>query len=253
MTLLRRRSAWLFQIGFLLLLGIAWYWSNRLNLVHPILLPPIGSVAVQFTEIVSRGEFWPDLKVTMYELISAFTLATVAGLLVGFAVSFTRFSVRVFDPLLAGMYSIPAVLLFPLFVLVFGIGSGSKIALGMTIAFFPIALNTIAAFSSVERAYVRAAYSMGASSQQMFWQVMLPAGFPLVLSGLRIGMITSFLSILGAETIASIGGLGHRIVSYVEIMESDKMFAFILIVLIVAFILNGIAAAVDSWGRRKFT
>jgi ABC-type nitrate/sulfonate/bicarbonate transport system permease component len=253
MTPSLRRSARLFQVGFVLLLVAAWYWGNRLSLVHPMLLPPLGSVVTQFAEIVAQGAFWPDLRVTMYEHVSAFSLATVAGLLVGFTVSFTRFSVRVFDPLLAGMYSIPAVLLFPLFVLVFGIGPGSKIALGATIAFFPIALNTIAAFSTVDRAYVRAAHSMGASSQQMFWQVMLPAGFPIVLSGLRIGMITSFLSILGAETIASLDGLGHRIVAYVEIMESDKMFAFILIALIVAFVLNGIASAVDSWGRRNFT
>jgi len=248
-----RRSVWLIQIGFVLVLLVAWYWASSQRLIHPILLPPLQSVAAQFSEIVASGAFWPDLRVTIYEHLSAFTLATIAGLLTGFAVSFTRFSVRVFDPLLTGMYSVPAVLLFPLFVLVFGIGPGSKIALGATIAFFPVALNTIAAFSTVDRSYVRAAYSMGASPQQLFWQVMLPAGFPVVLSGLRIGMITSFLSILGAETIASIGGLGHRIVAYVEIMESDKMFAFILIALIVAFILNGIATAVDSWGQRNFT
>jgi ABC-type nitrate/sulfonate/bicarbonate transport system permease component len=247
------RTVWLVQIGFVLLLLVLWYWAGSNEFIHPLLLPPLGSVATQFVDLVSGGGFWPDLRVTMYQHLSAFALATVAGLTVGFAVSFTRFSVRVFDPLLAGMYSIPAVLLFPLFVLVFGIGSGSKIALGTTIAFFPIALNTIAAFSSVDRAYVRAARSMGASSQQLFWQVMLPAGFPVVLSGLRIGMITSFLAILGGETIASLAGLGHRIVAYVEIMESDKMFAFILIALIVAFTLNGIATAIDSWGRRKFT
>jgi ABC-type nitrate/sulfonate/bicarbonate transport system permease component len=247
------RSVVLVQVGFVLLLLVAWYWASSNELIHPLLLPPLGSVAGQFFDIVSQGKFWPDLRITIYEHLSAFALATVAGLTVGFSVSFTRFSVRVFDPLLAGMYAIPAVLLFPLFVLVFGIGPGSKIALGTTIAFFPIALNTIAAFSSVDRAYVRAARSMGASSQQLFWQVMLPAGFPVVLNGLRIGMITSFLAILGGETIASLGGLGHRIVAYVEIMESDRMFAFILIALIFAFILNGIATAVDSWGRRNFT
>ena len=248
-----RRSVWFVQIGFVLLLLAVWYWASSNEFVHPLLLPPLDSVASQFVEIVSQGKFWPDLRITVYEHLSAFTMATVAGLTAGFAVSFTRFSVRVFDPLLAGMYAIPAILLFPLFVLVFGIGPGSKIALGATIAFFPIALNTIAAFSSVDRAYVRAARSMGASSRQLFWQVMLPAGFPVVLNGLRIGMITSFLAILGTETIASLGGLGHRIVALVENMETDRMFAFILIALIVAFILNGFAPAVESWGRRNFT
>ena len=151
----------------------------------------------------------------------------------------------------AGLYAIPAILLFPLYVLFFGIGPASKIAMGATIAFFPVVLNTIAGLSCVERLYVTAARSMGASPRQMFWSVMLPAAFPVFLTGLRMGLILAFLSILGSETIASFSGLGHRIVELGENMDTSKMFAYIVFVIAIALVLNaGVSFAESRGGRR---
>jgi ABC-type nitrate/sulfonate/bicarbonate transport system permease component len=158
--------------------------------------------------------------------------------------------VRVFDPLLAGIYSIPAILLFPLYVLFFGLGAGSKIAIGANIAFFPVVLNTIAGFANVDKTYVTAARSMGASGAQMFWSVMLPAAFPVVLTGLRIGFIIAFLAILGSETIASLAGLGHRIVTYAESMDPAKMFAYIFFAIFIAVALNGVVSYVEARVKR---
>jgi ABC-type nitrate/sulfonate/bicarbonate transport system permease component len=134
--------------------------------------------------------------------------------------------------------------------LFFGLGAGSKIAIGTTIAFFPIILNTIAGFDYVDRSYITAARSMGASGVQMFWSVMLPAAFPVVLAGLRMGFILAFLSILGSETIASLAGLGHRIVSYAESMDPAKMFAYIFLAIIIAFLLNGFVSLIEARVKR---
>ncbi len=144
------------------------------------------------------------------------------------------YTVRVFDPLLAGFYSVPAILLFPLYLLFFGLGPASKIAIGTTIAFFPVALNTIAGLSFVNRSYVTAARSMGASDLQLFSTVMLPAALPVVLTGFRLGGIIAFMTILGCEMIASLSGLGHRIVEAGENMEPSKMFAGIIFAVLLA-------------------
>ena len=89
-----------------------------------------------------------------------------------------------FEPLLAGVYSVPIILFLPLYVLFFGLGPGSKIALGTTISFFPIVLNTIAGFGYVDKIFITAARSMGASDVQMFRYVLLPAALPVILTGL---------------------------------------------------------------------
>jgi ABC-type nitrate/sulfonate/bicarbonate transport system permease component len=136
-------------------------------------------------------------------------------------------------------------------VLWFGLGPASKIALGATISFFPIVLSTIAGFGRVEPMMVTAARSMGASDLQMFRYVLLPAALPVILTGLRIGFIIALLSILGSETIASLAGLGHKIVHLAEAMETARMFAYIAFVVAIAATLNTIASALERRAQRQ--
>lgn len=240
----------LVQLAFLASVLVAWQIATTRGHVSTLLLPPLVSVYNDFISLLAAGQFWPDLGTTLYELALAFLITAVAGTVIGYAVSRSAYSVKVFDPLFAGLYAIPSILLFPLYVLFFGIGPNSKIAMGATIAFFPVVLNTIAGLSFVNRAYVSAARSMGASSPQMFWSVMLPAAFPVLLTGLRMGLILAFLSILGTETIASFAGLGHRIVELGENLDTSKMFAYIIFVIAIALLLNAAVSVAEARGRR---
>jgi ABC-type nitrate/sulfonate/bicarbonate transport system permease component len=239
------------EIAFVLACGTLWYFTTAHGLVNPLLLPSFTQTMADLWSIVRGGVFWPDLAVTLYELVVAYAIAAVAAMCVGILVSRTRFSIRVFDPLFSSLYSIPTILLFPLFVLFFGVGPGSKIAMGATIAFFPIVLTTIAGLGNVDAALVKAARSMGASNWQMFSAVMLPASLPVVLGGLRLGMILALLAILASETIASFSGLGHQIVNYSDAMDTSKMFAYTLLVLVIATTLNRIVTAIEALARRK--
>ena len=239
------------QLEFLLLVAVVWQITVTRGWVSPLLLPPPAAVYREFLSLLKTGMFWPDLKVTLYELAVAFSIAAFAGSSIGYLVSRSRYAIRVFDPLFAGIFAIPAILLYPLYVLFFGLGPGSKIAMGATIAFFPIVLNTISGLSRVDSAYLTAARSMGASSPQMFWSVMLPAAFPIVLTGLRMGLILAFLSILGSETIASFSGLGHQIAGLAENMDTASMFAYIVFVLLIAFLLNFAVSFAEARGRRE--
>jgi ABC-type nitrate/sulfonate/bicarbonate transport system permease component len=135
-------------------------------------------------------------------------------------------------------------------VLFFGLGPASKIALGTTIAFFPIVLSTIAGFNNVDRTLVRAARSMGASNYQLFRYVLVPAALPVILTGLRMGFTVALLSILGSETIASLAGLGHHIVQLAEAMEMSRMFAYIVFVVAIATLLNVTVSYFEARGRR---
>jgi len=240
----------LVQAAFVAALALAWYLATYNGYISPILLPSLTASLHEFWLLLASGSYWPDLQVTLTELGTAFVIAAVLGCAIGYLVSRSGFTVRVFDPLFAGLYSIPLVLLFPLYVLFFGLGSGSKIAIGATIAFFPIVLNTIAGFDYVDKAYITAAKSMGASGFQMFWCIMLPAAFPVVITGLRMGFIVAFLSILGTETIASLAGLGHRIVTYAESMDPAKMFAYIFFAILIAFLLNFLVSTAERRARR---
>jgi len=238
------------QAGFLIALVALWFLATTRWRVSPLLLPNPVAVAGDFWDILKSGEFIGDLRVTLTELAVAFALAATSGVVVGYLISRSQYRIRVLEPLLAGIYSIPIILFLPLYVLFFGLGPASKIALGTTIGFFPIALNTIAGFGYVDKVLVTAARSMGASDYQLFRYVLVPAALPIVLSGMRMGFTVALLSIIGSETIASLAGLGHRIVHLAEGMEMARMFAYIAFVVAIAAILNAAVSALEARGRR---
>jgi ABC-type nitrate/sulfonate/bicarbonate transport system permease component len=239
------------QLGFLLALLVLWYLATNFWGVSQLLLPNPVAAWHQFADLLRSGAYLPDLRVTATEFAVAFVLATTSGTLVGFLVSRSRYLIRVFEPLFAGIFSIPIILFLPLYVLFFGLGPESKIALGTTISFFPIVLATIAGFGNVDRTLVTAARSMGASSFHLFRYVLLPGALPVILGGLRIGFTIALLSILGSETIASLAGLGHHIVDLAENLEMPRMFAYIAFVVVMVALLNGVVSYLEARGRRR--
>ena len=239
------------QVGFLVALVALWYLGTAYWGISRILLPNPVNVWAELKDILASGEYLPDLRVTLTELAVAFAISCTAGVTLGFLISRSQYLIKVFEPLLAGFYSVPVILFLPLYVLFFGLGPGSKIALGTTISFFPIVLNTIAGFGYVDKIFITAARSMGASDFQMFRYVLLPAAFPVILTGLRMGFTVALLSILGSETIASLAGLGHRIVHLAEAMETARMFAYIAFVVVIAALLNTAVSTLERRAKRR--
>src|SRR5215211_6651385 len=240
----------LVQAGFLIGLLALWFLATARWGVSHLLLPNPVRVYDELKDVLGSFEFWPDLRITLTELAIAFLISSVGGITLGYLLSRSQFLIRVFEPLMAGVYSIPIILFLPLYVLFFGLGPASKIALGTTISFFPIMLNTIAGFGYVDRIYVVAARAMGASDYQLFRYVLLPAALPVILTGLRMGFTVALLSILGSETIASLAGLGHKIVHLAEAMETARMFAYIAFAVAIAALLNFTVTLLEARGRR---
>jgi ABC-type nitrate/sulfonate/bicarbonate transport system permease component len=238
------------QVVFVLGLMVLWYLATTRWKVSHLLLPNPVIVWQELKDVLGSFEFWPDLRITLTELAIAFAISSIGGITLGYVLSRSQFLIRVFEPLMAGIYSIPIILFLPLYILFFGLGPASKIALGTTISFFPIVLNTIAGFGYVDKTFVVAARSMGASDFQLFRHVLMPAALPIILSGMRIGFTVALLSIIGSETIASLAGLGHRIVHLAEGMEIARMFAYIVFVVAIAMILNTCVSVLEARGKR---
>jgi ABC-type nitrate/sulfonate/bicarbonate transport system permease component len=243
-----RRRLWsrLVQIAFLAALLVVWFLATDVWGVSRILLPNPVNVWHQLVDVVASGAFIPDLRMTLGELAVAFAISMSLGVSIGYLISRSQYLIKVFEPLLAAIYAIPIILFLPLYVLLLGLGPGSKIALGATISFFPIVLNTIAGFGHVDRRLVTAARSMGASDLQMFRHVLVPAALPVMLAGLRMGFTVALLSVIASETIASFAGLGHRIVDLAENMDTARMFAYIVFVIAIVAFLNAVVSRLEG-------
>lgn len=234
------------KTGFVLALLLLWHVVTTAGMVSPFFLPEPSEAFSNFFRLIGTGEALPDLSITLLELSLAFPLAAVAGTIVGYLVSTHFYSIRVFEPVFAGLYAIPVIIFYPLNVLFFGLGVESKIVHGALFGFFPIVLNTIQGFARVDPVLIRLAHSLGASRRQIVTRVLFPAALPAMLTGYRMGFILSFLAIIGAETIASFAGLGHRIVWYAEALNMPMMFAYILFVILVAALMNALVSFVEA-------
>src|SRR5262245_64777503 len=133
----------LVQIVFLIVLLALWILATTKWGVSHLLLPNPVKVYDELKDVLASGEFIPDLRITLTELAVAFVLSSLSGITLGYLLSRSQFLIRVFEPLLAGVYSIPIILFLPLYVLFFGFGLASKIALGTAISYFLILFYTI--------------------------------------------------------------------------------------------------------------
>jgi len=232
------RTAAAIQIGFVLVVLAGWAFAANYRLVSVFFLPNPADVLDALIETIASGEMWRHLRVTLTELAIAFSLNSVLATVVGFLVTRSLNSTIVFEPIFAALFSIPIILFYPINVLIFGIGMESKIVQGALFGFFPIVLHTIAGFSSVNPTLIRFARVTGASQRQILTRILMPAAMPVLVGGYRIGFILTFLSIISAETITSLEGLGNRIVWHAEILQTAEMFAFIVVIIALAFLMN---------------
>lgn len=239
------------QIAFLAIMGGAWYFATQSGSISALFLPKPANVYATLERLMQTASFWSAVTVTITTILKAFAIAIVAGLVVGYAVTRSKLATQVIEPVIAGLFTVPITLFFPMFILFFGIGTGSKVAYGATYAFFPIALNTIAAFATMEERYLRAARSMGASQFETFRHVLLPGALPVLITGMRIGFFICFASVLGGETISSVAGIGRNIAHAAELMESARMYAWIVFVIATSVTLNLVVYAFENHIRSR--
>jgi ABC-type nitrate/sulfonate/bicarbonate transport system permease component len=239
------------QFAFLAIVAGAWYLATETGSVSRLFLPPPRQVMTALERLVQTPSFWSAVMVTLTTIAKAFAIAIVAGILAGYLITRSKLASRVIEPVLSGLFTIPITLFFPMFILFFGIGTGSKVAYGATYAFFPIVLNTIAAFTNMEERYLRAARSMGANQLDTFRYVLLPGALPVLITGMRIGFFICFASVLGGETISSVAGIGRNIALAAELMEPARMYSWILFVILTSVSLNMIVYSVENRIRSR--
>ena len=239
------------QIAFLAIMGGAWFFATESGSISALFLPKPANVYATLQRLMQTASFWSAVTVTLTTILKAFAIAIVAGLVVGYAVTRSKLATQVIEPVIAGLFTVPITLFFPMFILFFGIGTGSKVAYGATYAFFPIALNTIAAFSNMEERYLRAARSKGAGRLDTFRHVLLPGALPVLITGMRIGFFICFASVLGGETISSVAGIGRNIALAAELMESARMYAWISFVIFTSVTLNLLVYSLETHIRSR--
>lgn len=234
----RRRGALVLGILGILVWLCSWQLCAELNLLDPTFTSDPIEIARAFGSFYGGGNGIQALEISGSEFLIGFALALVVGLLAGIAIGWWRWVEELTDPLINFGYVTPRIALGPLFVIWFGIGIESKIAMIFTSAVFPILLNTISAVKTSDPALLRVALSFKASNTQLFRTIIVPGAIPQIVTGIRLGIGLGLIGMVVGELIASTGGLGFTILQAGNSYQTATMFVALFSVSIIGVLLT---------------
>ena len=223
----RSRSLGLRVLSPLVLLFL-WWGLARANWLPAGSLPTPYTVVKTFGTLFSHdlwGQIGDSLSLALFGLSIGVTLGFSLGLMAGLS----RIGEELFDAPLQMLRTVPFLALIPLFVVWMGIGELPKVALISLATTFPMYINTAAAMRNVDRRVVEAARSYGLHGVRLIREVIFPLSLPGLLTGLRFSLSISVLALVGAETIASNGGIGYLINQAEQFQQTNIVFCGVII------------------------
>lgn len=244
----RRRSFWVWTIRAIVLATFIGTWELAIvrKWADPFFFSQPSAIAGFLVEEFRDSGIWMHIFVTLRETLVGFALGAVAGVAAGIARMQFPFAADVSGPFLTILNVLPRVALAPMFIIWFGIGEGSKIALAVSLVFFILMLNTEAGIKSLDRELIVTMRALGASDRQLFWKVMLPGAVPAIFGGMRLGVVYSLLAVVVGEMISARMGLGQRIAFYAASFRAEGLLGTILVLAVIGLSLNFAVARAEA-------
>ena len=238
---------WTIRLLVLVLFFGAWEWASRAGYLAPVLFGrPSGIVEYLYQEVFVTHSLLLDFGYTITATVMAFTSGSVAGILVGMLFVTRPNLDAVFGPIVLALNSMPRIALVPLFLIWFGLGIGSKVAIGFSLTFFIVLTNTVAGGRGVNPDHITIAETLGASRSQIFYKFTLPSAVPVIFNGLRLGLVFALLGVIGGEIIASEHGLGGTLELMAASFNTDGVLGIIILLALVGVCITWGMTALES-------
>jgi NitT/TauT family transport system permease protein len=232
----------------LLLPGIAillfWQWASG-RLIKEIYVSKPTAVAQRLYELFNSGEIYPHLWTTGQELVLGYVIGVSGGILGGYALGRSPRLAAIFEPYVMAFYGVPKIALAPLFIIWFGIGIWSKVALASIMVFFLVFYNVYSGVRAVDRELVNLTLVMGANQRQLTYHVYFPAAAPFVFLGMRMAVPYSVIGVIVGEFTSSTQGLGLFIHEASSTYDPAGVFAGIVILLAFVIVANTFAGRLE--------
>ena len=227
----------------LVLLALVWELVGRT--ANLMTLPPLSSVLAAFVRLWASGDITAPLFDSTLALIYGLVISLVFGSLLGIGIGLSRFVEVALGPYVKAGLSAPMIAFVPVFLMIFGIGSETRIATVVAFSIFIVATNAATAMRASDPRLVEMAQSFGASRWTIFTDVRLPAGAPYFLAGLRLGVARGVKGLINGEVLIAIIGLGGLVKKYGTVFSMDQLYAVILLIVIYAAVAVGLVSALS--------
>ncbi|MDR5651627.1 ABC transporter permease [Ruixingdingia sedimenti] len=243
-ALLRRGSgaarAGLARYGLLLAFLALWQVGATRGWINPTVFPPLDLIGQALWKGIATGALWGDIAISLQPAGIAFAAAVGIGIPLGLFMGQIRAVEQALDPILQFFRQTSALALYPVFILLLGLGEASKVFVIFWATLFPVLLATIGGVKEVDRKLIEMARTYGAGQTTVFCRVILPASVPAIFVGLQLSATTALLLLIAAEMIGANKGLGFQVMNAQYNFQIPQMFAAILLLALLGLAANAV-------------
>ncbi len=209
---------------------VLWESCWQLGWISPLFFSGPSAVAIRFVDLATNGTLIHDAIYTGKNFFTGFFLAFVVAVPLGVVLGWYRRLNLFFDPIINALYAMPRIALYPLIIIWFGIGSGSKIFIVFLSAVLPILVNTTAGVRNVDPDLIKAARAFCARDRQIFMTVAIPYSVPFILTGVRQGVAHGLIGAIIGELFAGSEGIGYMISYSGQMFQTDTLLVGVVVV-----------------------
>jgi NitT/TauT family transport system permease protein len=221
----------------------------RVDLINRFIVPMPSEIVAAFPRVIVEENVVQRFLLTAAEAFSASILVTIFGVAGGVLLHRYRLLRLATETWVAAIAASPLVLMYPLYLVIFGRSALTIVMMGFTAGLAPIILKTLEGLSGTRRVLINVGRSFNLTNSQQFWKILFPAALPTIFVGLRLGLIFSLINIVGVEFLINFGGLGQLINELAERYDLPGTYAAICFVILVSVCVFVIMERLEQWLR----
>ena len=226
---------------------ILWEALGRVGLLDQRFFPVPTAIVNTFVRLLNSGELLGHTTITLTRVAIGFALGAIPALALGIVMGLSRYVRAALKPMVGALYPIPKTAIFPLLLVIFGLGEPSKYTFVAIGVFFIVLLNTLAGVLSIDRVYFNVGKNFGASPRNVFFTIALPGALPLIFAGMRLAWGNALLLIVVAEQLGSRNGLGAFIWNSWQIFSVEAMYVGVVTISIIGYVSFLIFDELERW------
>jgi len=211
-------------------------------------VPSLLTIGKAVGKVLASGDFYANLAITASEIGAGLLLGGLSGIAVGILLGANRFLAHAYESLIHYLGPTPKIIFFPVMIMWFGVGSGSKIAMSAVSCFFPIVISVAAGMRQIDRVLIRVGQSFRATTWQMVTRIYLPAMRAPLVNGVRLGLGVAIIGTLLAETKLSNKGIGYLVIQAYARFDMPQLYALLILLFVVSIAAN---ALIGRLGRPR--
>ena len=243
------------RYGLLVLFFAGWQIASTAGWLNAAVIPPLDKIFVALWNGITQGALLGDITISLQRAGLAFAAAIVVGIPLGLFMGQIRPLEQALDPILQLFRQTSALALYPIFILLLGLGETSKVFVIFWAALFPILLSTISGVKEVDGKLLEMARTFGAGRLTLFYRVIVPASVPSIFVALRLSATTALLLLIAAEMIGANQGIGFRVMNAQYNFQIPMMFAAIFLLAFAGLLANAILVLLQRrlcrWNSRN--